>query len=241
MSATINGFYHNYAANSVTSNTAKSTAQKKVEDKKKSDSEVKQPEFSDAAQKLLEKLKKTYGDKMDIMVADFESDDDAREILSRGTKEFSVLFSTDELEKMAADENYEKENMSRVEDAIRMSKEINEKYDSQSESDEDGEKGTITRIGISFNSDGTTSFFVELEKSSAQQKERIEKTKEEHAEEKKAEAKKKDKDQEAKPAKRVTVAASSEEELLEKMNEVDWSKIKEESVPAEGGRFDFSI
>jgi len=241
MSATINGFYHNYAAKGVNSNAAKSTAQKKVEDKKKSDSGVKQPKLSDAAQKLLEKLKKKYGNNMDIMVADFDSDDDAKEILSRGTKEFSVLFSADELEKMAADEDYEKENMGRVENAVRMSKEINAKYGFQSASDEDGEKGTITRIGISFNSDGTTSFFAELEKSSAQQKERIEKTKEERAEEKKAEAKKKDKDKEAKPVKRATVTASSEEELLEKMNAIDWSKIKEESVPAEGGRFDFSI
>ena len=48
-------------------------------------------ELSAKAQKLLEQLKKTYGN-MDFMVADYKDQEDARSILSRGTKEFSVLF-----------------------------------------------------------------------------------------------------------------------------------------------------
>ena len=49
----------------------------------------------------------------------------------------------------------------------------------------------ITKFGISFNSDGTTTFFAQLEKSSASQKEYLEKLQEKKAAEKK-EAKKKE-------------------------------------------------
>ena len=75
--------------------------------------------LSKKAQSLLEKLRKTYGD-MDFMVADFDKGDNAKEILSRGTKEVSVVFSSSELEKMASDEKYEKEYMDRVQGALRM-------------------------------------------------------------------------------------------------------------------------
>lgn len=47
----------------------------------------------------------------------------------------------------------------------------------------------ITKFGISFNSDGTTTFFAELEKSSASQKEYLEKLQEKKAEEKKRQRK----------------------------------------------------
>ena len=43
----------------------------------------------------------------------------------------------------------------------------------------------ITKFGISFNSDGTTTFFAELEKSSASQKEYLEKLQEKKADENK--------------------------------------------------------
>ena len=41
---------------------------------------------------------------MDFMVADFDKGDNAKDILSHGTKEVSVIFSSSELEKMASDE-----------------------------------------------------------------------------------------------------------------------------------------
>ena len=52
------------------------------------------------------------------MVADFDKGDNAKDILSRGTKEVSVIFSSSELEKMASDEKYEKEYMERVQGAL---------------------------------------------------------------------------------------------------------------------------
>ena len=188
---------------------------------------VSQPKLSKKAQELLEKLRKTYNN-MDFMVADYDRGEEAKDLLSRGTKEFSVLFSTEELEKMASDEKYEKEYMDRVQGAVRMSEQINQQFGFEST----GSKGTgdsiITRMGIAFNKDGSVDFFAELEKAGEQQKAMIEKSLEKHAEEKKAAAKK------------TTVTASSMDELIKKINEVDWSKIKE-TEKIEGDKFDFSV
>lgn len=187
---------------------------------------IDQPELSDKAQALLEKLKKKYGN-MDLMVADFSGDEDAKSILSHGTKEYSVLFSTEELEKMASDQKYEKEYTNKIDDAVKMSKQINRKYGFGP----DSEKGEITKFGVSFNSDGTTSYFAELEKMSDKQRERIEKAKEQN----------KDLNNIPVKSKRTRVTASSMKELVEAMDKVDWSKIKEEEHNNNGDKFDFSI
>ena len=124
--------------------------------------------LSKGAQALLEKLRKSYSD-MDFMVADFDKGDNAKDILLRGTKEVSVIFSSSELEKMASDEKYEKEYMERVQGALRMSEQINREFGFTSAFGEKSGNSEINKIGISFNSDGTTSFFAELEKSSARE------------------------------------------------------------------------
>lgn len=170
---------------------------KKVEESKNS-TELK---LSEKAQKLLEKLRKTYGN-MDFMV--LAPGGDAKALLAGSTKEISVIFSAEELEKMASDEKYEKEYMDRVQGALRMSDEINKKFGYESAFGKNGGNGEVTKIGISFNSDGTTSIFAELEKLSANQRERIEKAREE---------------------KRTTVQANSMEELMEKIRKMDWNTI----------------
>ena len=116
--------YDNYYSSTITnkSNDTKAASGRKTNSSQNS---VSQPKLSDKAQDLLEKLKKTYKN-MDFMVAG--KGDDAKEILSRGTKEFSVLFSTEELEKMAADKTYEKEYMNKVQGAVRMSEQINKQF-----------------------------------------------------------------------------------------------------------------
>lgn len=157
--------------------------------------------LSEKAQKLLQKLRKAYGN-MDFMV--LAPGGDAKALLAGSTKEISVIFSAEELEKMASDEKYEKEYMNRVQGALRMSDDINKKFGYESAFGKNGGNGEITKIGISFNSDGTTSIFAELEKLSANQKERIEKAREE---------------------KRITVQANSMEDLMEKIRKVDWNTI----------------
>ena len=53
--------------------------------------------------------------------------------MSRGTKEYSVMVSSDELEKMAADEDYYNKNINTIDDAVKKSKEINEKFGAESD------------------------------------------------------------------------------------------------------------
>ncbi len=197
-----------------------------------------QSKLSSKAQALLEKLRKTYKD-MDFMVADFKNAKEAKEALSRGTKEVSVLFSKEELEKMAADGKCEKEYMDRVQKALQMSDEINKKYGYESAFGKNG--GEITRIGIAFNEDGTTSFFAELEKSSASQKDRIEKSREEKRAQRKEDERRAERDRNDAGVKRTMVKADSVEELLEKIRNVDWDKIRAANEPEEGRKFDFSI
>ncbi len=211
-----------------------------------------QKNLSKAAQELLEKLKSEKPE-MDFMVADFDKGDDAKEILSRGTKEFSVLFSSEELEKMAADEEYYAEKMQQLDGAVRMSEEINAKYGFESGFGEDGTG--VSKIGIAFNSDGTTSVFLELEKVSAKQKERIEAARAEKAEakreaaeeaedgvgsEKQKQTLKEIMEKDRFPVKRVIVQGTTQEEIMQKISEIDWNAVKPEAQTA-GAKFDFTV
>lgn len=196
--------------------------------------------LSSRAQAFLENLRKTYSN-MDFMVADFDKGDNAKEILSRGTKEISVLFSSEELEKMASDEKYAKEYMNRVQGAIRMSERINQQFGFESSFGKTSDKGEITKIGISFNKDGTMSIFAELEKTMDKQKERIEKVRERRTEEKKAVARKEDANRKNRVStKKATIQVSSADDLLKKINEIDWNNVREDKK-AESNRLDVSI
>lgn len=96
-------------------------------------------------------------------------------------RSFPVVFSNEELERMAKDEKYAKEKLSCMENAVKMSEEINQKFGFKQGFGKKGEiSSEITKIGIVFHEDGTTSFFAELEKSSAKQRERLEKSREEN-------------------------------------------------------------
>ena len=106
----------------------------------------------------------------------------------------------------------------------------------------------ISKIGISFNADGTTSFFAELEKSSARQREYIEKARLEKRAAKKEQEKKAEKDRlenkylwEDTGVKRTTAQADSMAELLEKIKGVDWDSVKADNRLQIGGRFNFTI
>lgn len=249
MSMTVNNsVYNNYTVHDAEMKKKENSRQTRETESKKWGSEVEQPKLSQAAQKLLERLRNTYGN-MDFMAADFKNAKEARDLLSRGTKEFSVLFSSEELEKMASDEKYEKECMARIEGALRMSDEINEKFGFDVASGKNSSNTGITRIGISFNSDGTTSYFAELEKSSASQREHMEKVREEKHARKKEEAKKAEGEKQKErlegkaghDVKRTLIQADSMEELIEKIRKVDWNAVRTGNEPETGRKFDFSI
>lgn len=207
-------------------------------------SRTNESKLSSKAQTLLKNLQKQYGD-YDFFVGN--STDDLKSLVKSGSKEFTVIFSNAELERMANDEKYAKEKLHSMERAVKMSEEINQKYGYERAFGKDGLSGTaITKIGIAFNEDGTTSFFAELEKSSAMQRDRIEKSREEKHAEKKAAEKKTAKEMQSytnnsADTKRITLQAGSMKELLKKITSVDWDTIKAEKIPESGGKYDFSI
>lgn len=197
--------------------------------------EKKSPALSKAAQKLLKELQKTYKN-MDIMVADYETEEEAAALLSRGTGEYSALLSTDELEKMAADDSVKEKNLKTLDEAVSKLDEMKEQLGDKADD--------VTRIGIAIGDDGEVSFFAELEKNSEKQRERIEKQREEKRDEAKAAKSAETAQYRAlgKPAeKRTTVFAPTVEELAEKISQVDWSKVKEERPDFTGQKFDFVV
>lgn len=196
--------------------------------------------LSDKAQELLKKLREKYGE-YDFFVGNTE--DEHKKLANSGSKEFSVVITADELEKMAADDDYAAKKENEINASVDMCKRICEKYGYVEAGEENEDSvGIINKISISIGDDGNMKIFAELEKLSDKQKERIEKAKENKAEEK-AEEKKADKldhykKESPNTIKRTTIEASSEEELMEKLGSIDWKKIAESFS---GDKFDFSV
>ncbi|MDE6847565.1 MAG: hypothetical protein K2J99_17595 [Lachnospiraceae bacterium] len=236
-----NVYQNNYYDQSVknrkeTNKTSKTDSAKKTNSTQKTGNNPVQ--LSEKAKALLQELKKTYSN-MDFMVADYDSEEEAASYLSRGTKEYSVLIDAEELERMAADDDVKKQNLSLLDEAVGKLDEVKDQLGDH--------KDEVMRIGISIGKDGEMSFFAELEKVSERQKEFVDKIrdgKKEAAE--KAESNKTDSHQahhyNYDRSKRTTVYASTAEELIEKISNVDWDSIKEEtSLPTPGGHFNYSI
>lgn len=241
-------YQNQYYENKVKKQKEETEKAKKKENVEKQDKvKENQIELSDAAKELLEELKKKYGN-MDFFVADFSTDEEAQSYLSRGTKEYSVLLDPDTLEAMAADEATKEKYVSIIDEATGKFAQAKEQL---------GEEGeNVSRIGFTVASDGSITYFAELEKSSAKQREMMEEAREEKKAEEKAEAKKAEKEkQEERLAekvkeenpwkneeiKRVMVKANSMEELVSKIKEVDWDAVASVEKPVTGGKFDFSI
>ena len=96
--------------------------------------------LSTKAKALLDELKDKYTN-MDFFVADFSSDEEAQSIMSAGTKDFSALFTGDELEKMANDESYKQERLDMINDALEKFKQLKEQL--ANKETEDGQKRRI--------------------------------------------------------------------------------------------------
>ncbi len=200
-----------------------------------------QVELSDRAKKLLKELQKSYGN-MDFIVADCEDEKEAASYLSRGTGEYSVLLSSDELEKMASDDKVKEKNMNTLDEAVKKLEDLKQQLAGKGEE--------VSRIGIVLGDDGKVSYFAELEKVSQKQRERIEHQrsarKEEAAKAQKAAEKKEGSIAEAarfrqEPVKKTMVFADSVEELGRKIGQVDWDRVKETEQSCTGARFDLTI
>lgn len=204
--------------------------------------------LSDKAKELLQQLKEKYGN-MDFMVADYASEEEAQSYLSRGTKEYSVLIDPETLEAMANDEKTKEKYINLLEESTAKLDGIKDQL--EEEAKESGSE--VKSIGMVLGSDGSVSYFAQLEKAGAQQKERIEHSREKRAAEKKEEAKKAEKEKAEErikgsygengphPERKATrVSAGSLEELLEKIRAVDWSDVKPERQER-GSRFNCTI
>ena len=197
--------------------------------------------LSQKAQDFLKSLREKYGD-YDFMIGN--GSDEIRSLSKSGSKEFSVIFSSAEIEKMASDEKYAAEKMHAVENSVNMCRKICEQqgYVSAFDSSKSG-IGTINKIGVISDENGNMKFFAELEKTSSKQKERLEKSREKKAEEKKLAERKANKKNpyekdEKDTIKRTTIEATSYNELLDKLEAFDWGKVADSKS---GDRFDFSV
>ncbi|MBR4153256.1 MAG: hypothetical protein IKT98_09905 [Selenomonadaceae bacterium] len=183
--------------------------------------------LSAKAQSYLEKLRKQYGD-YNLVVSD-----DLDTAKTAGTdKEYSVIFTTDELEKMAEDDKYAEKVMGNVGKAVDVLKNISEK--------DLGEGVQFSQLSVTIDDEGNMKLFAQLEQLSKDQAARLEEAKQKRAEEKKAaeekaqkpEAEEEEEDRELIPItfKAADVEADSEEELLTKIFGIDWSKIPDEEA-----------
>lgn len=226
-----------YYTSSAQSRKAAKADDKKTDNTKKTDSgSVK---LSDKAKALLQELKKSYSN-ADFYVAEYETDEEAAEYLSRGSKDYSVLIDPEELERMANDDEVKKQNLALLDESIDKLGEIKEELKDTGREDE------VVTLGVNIGKDGQVSYFAELEKSGERTKEFVDKIREDKKEAaKEAEAERTGKGQDKynyEHSKRATVSADSVEDLLEQIKNFNWDNVKEETtIPMPGARFDFTV
>ena len=179
--------------------------------------------LSAKAQSYLEKLRDKYGDYNFVV----SNDMDTTKTLG-SDKEYSVMFTTEELEKMAEDDEYAEKVMGQVGNAVDMLKNISEQ--------DLGEGVKFSQLGVSFDSEGNMTLFAQLEKLSDEQQKRFEEAKEKASErqqatEEKAKAEA-ESEEDVMPVvfKSADVEAANEEELLAKIFGINWDEIPEEEV-----------
>ena len=182
------------------------------------------PKLSDTASSYYEELKSKYSD-VEFVLVDKEHLDAAKDYSSSlvSNKSMIVLISEDEVEQMAADGNVRAKNEQLIEDAkTQMPDFLKQLKETGAE---------VNSFGMEFNKDGTVSYFAVIDKSLAEQKERIE----ENLSEKRANRKEN----------LTTVTASSMEDLIQKIKDTLY-EAKADTVITEqeklvGQNFDFSL
>lgn len=232
--------------NEATKETGKTEKKKKV-----SGRTIGEPVLSEKAAKYYEQLKARYSN-MDFILVSPEKKEEAesKKGMYQSSKELIVLIDSDKIEKMAEDEAYREKYESILSNATAQVAQMKSSLGSNGDS--------VSSIGMTFDDHGNASFFAVVDKSLAAQRERIAQKKEEKAEEKKAaekkEAAKKAEEKRAegtnnaykgKEEDKVTVTASSLEELLKKIDTVIFESradsVKTEAEKAVGTSFDYSI
>jgi len=140
------------------------------------------PKLSEKASKYYDELKKKYANMNFILVSeDMKKQAKANAAGYANANKMVVLIDEDKIERMAEDENYRKQYEAIIANAASGMSQLGSSIASTGAS--------VKGYGMQVNDNGTATYFAVLEKSSAAQKERIEKK----AAKKKAEEKAKDK------------------------------------------------
>ncbi|MDE6015993.1 MAG: hypothetical protein K2H41_09895 [Acetatifactor sp.] len=113
--------------------------------------------LSSKAQKLLKELSKKYGN-MDFLVG---SSKDMKSLMANSKKEYSVLFSAEELEKMASDDSYRDEMLGKINRLVDFSNRINREFGFVSNGNSIV-NSMVSKYGLALNEDGKVSLFAEL-------------------------------------------------------------------------------
>ena len=199
--------------------------------------------LSDKAAKYYETLKNKFSN-MDFVLVSNDQVEGAEQKAAKYAKtgRTLVLIDADKIEKMAEDENYRKKYEGIIGNA-------NAQLQSMQEQLASGTMQNVKTFGIKVDDHGNASYFAVIDKSLAQQRERIEKK----AEDKKAEEKAA-KAEEAKEAKKLgktngedleTISASSVEELIRRLNNSYFSSMSDNVFTDQelqvGQQFDFRL
>ena len=229
----------NLYSSSVQSRKTAKADDKKTDSAKKTNNDSVQ--LSDKAKALLQELKKTYSN-ADFYVAEYETEEEAADYLSRGSKDYSVLIDPEELERMANDEEVKKQNLSLLDESLNKLGEMKEELKKTGREDE------VVTLGVNIGKDGQVSYFAELEKAGERTKEFVDKIREDKKEAaKEAEAEKAEKNPNQgkynyEHSKRATVTANSVEDLFEQIKNFNWDNVKEETtIPMPVRNFDLII
>lgn len=107
--------------------------------------------LSDEAKNLLAELRDKYQG-YDFMVADFETDEEAAQLLSQGKGEYNVLVTPDLLEKMASD----KSERAKYEDIIAGA---SDKFGEIEKNLTENGKSIVDKLGFTVNGDGTVNYY----------------------------------------------------------------------------------
>ncbi len=178
--------------------------------------------LSEKAKQMLEELRAKYGD-LDIFVGNTE--DDLQALTQYGNKEFSVIFTNTELERMADESAYHDSQIKSMEAALEEAKSIAFKLF------EEGDKTQVNSFSISFAENGLKKFFANLEK-------RPETSMEKVAERKHISRFDSYIREQWESVKRTTVSAATADELMDKIRNVNWEEIEE---TRNGDRYNYSV
>ena len=202
------------------------------------------PKLSEKAARYYEQLKSKYSNMDFILVsADQKEQAKAQAGSYANANKMVVLIDEEKIEKMAEDENYRKQYEGIIANAATGLSSMSSKISATGAS--------VKGFGMQVNDDGTASYFAVLKKSSAAQKQRIEKNAEKKKAQKEAQKERleKSKDKTGNVSDddddTVTITASSIDELLDKIqaqNQLFMSdNVQTEDEKKVGQKFDFSV